>query len=137
MDFYQIYLAFQFISIVEEGLKEASQQHLSKALILAAPTTIRLKLYERSAIKCIYPSAEEQNRVNQAIRNIASGKIESSEAQELKKMIHQIHQRDPFNGIILACTELPLLQRKSAISDTLPVIDTLQVLAKRLVEEAQ
>ncbi len=95
-----------------ESLEEATRQHVSKALILAAPITINLKLYEQSAIKCLYPSSKEQQQVNQLIREIAGGKVEESQAQELRKIISQIHDRDPFDGIIIACTELPLVHRK-------------------------
>ncbi len=122
-----------FVNLVAEGLKESARQHISKALILAAPMTINLKLYEQSAVECLYPSPKEQQQVNQLIREIAGGKIEEGQAQKLKKIISQIHDHHPFDGIIIACTELPLLHKKMPFSDTLPVVNTIEVLAKQLV----
>ena len=122
-----------FVNLVTEGLKEAARKHISKALILAAPMTIHLKLYETSPIQCIYPSPEEQEQVNYLIREIAGGKIEDKQSQQLRKLITEIHKRHSFDGIIIACTELPLLHRKVPFSDTLSVVDTVEVLARRLV----
>ena len=95
--------------------------------------TINLKLYETSAIECLYPASKEQQQVNQFIREIAGGKVEDSQAQELRKIISQIHGHASFDGIIIACTELPLLHKKMPLSDTLPVVNTVEVLAKQLV----
>ena len=64
-----------FVNLVNEGLKEADRQGITKALILAAPLTIEFMLYERSGLQCIYPSAQEQLRVNQWIREVAGGKM--------------------------------------------------------------
>ena len=126
-----------FVNLVEESLEEATRQHVSKALILAAPMTINLKLYEKPAIQCLYPSLKEQQRVNQLIREIAGGKTEENQAQELRKIISQAYKRDPFDGIIIACTELPLLHKKVSFSDTLPVVNTAEVLAEKLVKLAR
>ncbi len=122
-----------FVNLVTEGLKEAAHHCISKALILAAPMTINLKLYEQSAVQCLYPSSKEQQQVNQLIREIAGGKVEEGQAQELRKMISQIHEHHRFDGIIIACTELPLLHKKMPFSSTLPVVNTVEVLAKQLV----
>jgi len=122
-----------FVNLVTESLKEATHQHISKALILAAPMTINLKLYEQSPIQCLYPPSKGQELVNQLIREIAGGRVEESQAQELRKMILQTHNHHPFDGIIIACTELPLLHKKVSLSDTLPVVNTVEVLAKHLV----
>jgi aspartate racemase len=122
-----------FVNLVTTGLQEAARQRITKALVLAAPLTIQLKLYETSHIQCIYPSPEEQQFVNQLIREIAGGKAREDQVEELRKRIAQIQARHPFDGVILACTELPLLHKKSAFSDTLPVINTIETLARELV----
>lgn len=122
-----------FVNLVEQGLKEATRQHISKALILAAEPTINLKLYEQSDIQCLYPSPKEQQQVNQLIREVAGGKVEERQAQELKKIISRIQKEHSINGIIIACTELPLIHQKMSLSDTLAVVNTVEVLAKQLV----
>ena len=103
---------------------------------MATQTTIDLKLYERSTIQCLYPSPQEQQVVSQLIREIAGGKVEESQAEEIRKIIFQIHGRDPFDGVIIACTELPLIHRKMPLSDTLQVVDTIEVLAKQMIKLA-
>lgn len=118
-------------------MKEASLLQCSKALILAAPLTISLKLYEQSDIECLYPPPEEQQRVNQIIREIAGGKVDETQANQLRKIISGMHEISSFNGVILACTELPLLHSKLPLSDNLPIVDTLQVLSTKLAAEAR
>ncbi|HEY2810106.1 MAG TPA: aspartate/glutamate racemase family protein [Rhabdochlamydiaceae bacterium] len=126
-----------FMNLVTEGIKDAVRQHISRALILAAPMTIHLKLYEISSVQCLYPPSKEQQQVNRLIREIAGGKVEKDQAQELRRMISQIHDHNPFDGIIIACTELPLLHQKMPFSDALPVVNTIEVLAKQLVALAR
>lgn len=125
-----------FVHLVNEGLKEAISQNITTALILASPLTIDSKLYETSSIDCIYPSSKNQKIINQIIREIAGGKIENSQVQKLKKIISETHAKDPFNGIIIACTELPLLHKMIPFSKTIPVINTVEILAKQLVKRA-
>lgn len=126
-----------FVHLVNVSLKEAARRHISKALILAAPTTIDLRLYETSVIQCLYPSPDEQTEVNRLIREVAGGKIEEAQAQKIRKIISQIQKRHSFDGIIIACTELPLIHRKIPFSETLPVVNSIEVLAEQLVRLAQ
>lgn len=126
-----------FVSLVKESLKKAKQFKISKALILSSETTIRLRLYEQPGIDCVYPPMADQRRINRYIREVAGGKINKSQSKELKKMISRLHKILDFDGVLIACTELPLIHANSSIQPrSLPVVDTIQVLAKTLVEKA-
>jgi aspartate/glutamate racemase len=127
--------------MVKEGLKAASNKKISKALIFAAQGTIDLKLYEQNRLKCIYPSQEEQQKINRIIREIAGGTINENQWTILRDIIASIYKANPFDGIILGCTELPLVHQAFLLScheegRILPVIDTVETLAARLVELA-
>ena len=50
-------LPLGFVNLIDEGLVEASRMGLAKVLILAAPLTIQMKLYERSLIQCVYSNS--------------------------------------------------------------------------------
>jgi aspartate racemase len=130
-----------FVNLVEEGLKEANTQNISKALILAAQGTIDLKLYEQNQLQCLYPSKEEQLQINRIIREVAGGTINGDQAIALNNIISANYKQDQFDGIILACTELPLIHQKFSLFrskdyPSLPIIDTVETLAKKLVELA-
>lgn len=128
-----------FINLIDEVLFEASRLRIQKALILAAQTTIDLKLYKD--LNCIYPSIEDQEKVNQIIREVAQGIVQERQAEVLRKIIEKLHKITPFDGVILACTELPLIHKSFSLSigesyQFLPVIDSVQVLAKKLIASA-
>jgi aspartate/glutamate racemase len=120
--------SFDFVNLVQESLQEASRLGISKPLILAAKSTIDLKLYEQTGLQCVYP--EDQNQIQKIIREVAGGEVSQQQAEKLAEII----QCSPIDGVIIACTELPLIHRKfPLIQAGLPVIDTVEVLAKRLL----
>lgn len=126
-----------FVSLVKESLKEAKRLKISKALILSSETTIRLHLYEQPGIDCVYPPHADQLRVNKYIREVAGGKINRSQSIELRKMISRLHKSFHFDGVLIACTELPLINAQLPLKlASLPIVDSIQVLAKVLVERA-
>lgn len=126
-----------FINLVDEGLAEAARLGLTRALILGAPLTISMKLYERSKIQCVYPREEDQQMVNEIIREIAGGRVEGDQSKRLMNVIAKTAKTTPFDGVIVACTELPLALAKTPIAQKLPIIDTMQVLSLRLVSLAR
>jgi len=126
-----------FVNLVKESLKEAKRLKISKALILSSETTIRLRLYEQPGIDCVYPPIADQLRVNRYIREVAGGKINDSQSKELKKMVSRLRKTLHFDGVLIACTELPLIHAQFPIKlNSLPIVDTMQVLSRVLVEKA-
>lgn len=127
-----------FVHLIEESIQEAFRRKISKALIFAAPYTIELKLYERSGLQCIYPPEEDQKIILKMIREVASGNITGQQADELERIIGSLRPEAKFDGVILACTELPLIHRKTPlVKSGLPIIDTVEVLAENLLNQAQ
>ena len=120
-----------FVNLVLESLKEAAHLGVSKALILSAQPTIDLKLYEQTGLKCIYP--EDQKQIQKIIREVAGGEVSQHQAAKLGEIIQS--SRLQIDGVVLACTELPLIHQKFPLSmqHNLPIIDTVGVLAKRLL----
>ncbi len=122
----------EFIHLVSESLREASRLKISKLLILASQTTIDLKLYESPNIPCVYPPEEDQNRIQSMIREVARGFSSLQQAEELEEMVLRLRPSLAFDGVMIACTELPLIYRKLPF-DAVPVIDTIEVLARSLL----
>lgn len=124
-----------FVNLVLEVLEEASRFNISKALILAAQTTIDLQLYEQLGLQCVYPSPEDQKQIQKMIQEIAGGTVTENQSAKLREIIKFIRDKSQVDGVIIACTELPLIHRKFPLSelDELTIIDTVEVLAKRLL----
>ncbi len=129
----------RFVNLILESLEEASRCKVSKALILGAQTTIDLRLYEQGRILCVYPSEEEQKYIQKIIREVAGGSILVHQAVKLGSIIKTFQEKFLVDGVIIACTELPLIHREFPLSESvdLPILDTVEVLAKRLLVLSQ
>jgi aspartate/glutamate racemase len=110
-----------FVNLVTESLKEASRLKVTKA--------IDMKLYE-TGLQCVYPNGEDQKHIQSMIREVAGGEVTEHQAAKLEEIIRKHTQID---GVIIACTEIPLILRKFPLQVRLPMIDTVEVLAKKLV----
>lgn len=124
----------EFVHIVNQSVSKAKRLGISRALVLSAQKTIDLKLFEQEGLKCNYPKESDQIEINRIIREVASGVIGIEQRDTLKRIIVSA---GPIDGVILACTELPLIHQAFALSHDLPIIDTLEVLARRLIELAR
>lgn len=124
-----------FVNLIVESFQEAKRCSISKALILSSQATIDLKLYEHIGLQCTYPSIEDQKQIQKMIRKIAVGIVTENQGKKLKEIIELSKQDPAINGVLIACTELPLIYRKFLLStwESLTVIDTLEILAKRLL----
>lgn len=131
--------AMTFVSLVQESLAEASARHISRPLIIAAQATIDLKLYEQKGFQCVYPSEQDQKLVQTMIREIAGGVVTNGQRLKLAGIIESFQKQSLVDGVIIACTELPLIHRKFPLSGfvELPIIDTVEVLAQRLLVLSQ
>lgn len=124
----------EFVHLVNDSISEAKSMGIAKVLVLSAQKTIELKLYEKDGVIIVYPSKTDQVEVSRIIREIAGGVVNSEQAETLKRIISHA---DSIQGVIVACTELPLVHQTFPLSDQLPVIDTVEVLAQRLIALAR
>jgi aspartate/glutamate racemase len=127
-----------FIHLVREGMSAALGLKISKPLVFAAQATIDLKLYDGDRLNCVYPSNEEQQKVNLIIREVAGGNVNDHQVTTIKNIIAHNYKEASCNGILFACTELSLIYSLLGSEEHLspPIVDTAQVLARKLVELA-
>ena len=129
-----------FLNIVATTMQYALQQNMKRVLVLGSDTTIQLQLYRSEVIEYVVPEVSDQLIVNEAIKNILTGKIEEQDAYRLVDLAKKYYQAKPFDAIILACTELPLLKEyfNSLIHvelEQVKILDTLTLLASCVVQE--
>ncbi len=80
------------------------------------------RLYERYNIDVIVPDQAGKTEVNRIIyEELCLGKINDTSRREYQKVIQQLEQQGA-QGIVLGCTEIPLLI--SAQDATVPLFDT-------------
>lgn len=132
----------KFVHIVRATITYAQTLNLNRLFILGTETTIQANLYKQGMTTCITPTPEDNVIVNAIIQNILKGNITKSDAVQLESLVSAYFQKTPFDAVVLGCTELPLLNTVFPLNitdihrGTLPVLDTIKILAKTLVKKA-
>lgn len=94
----------------------------------------RGRMEERYGIKVIVPDRIERDIVHRIIyEELCLGVIRQSSKETVKKIIYGLRLRGA-EGVILGCTELPLLIKQEDVN--IPVFNTTEIHAKAAVEYA-
>ena len=90
------------------------------------------KLKEKHGLDVIIPSEEERQIVHDVIyKELCLGEIKRSSKEQFKKIIQNLVSNGA-EGIILGCTEIPLLIKQEDVE--VPLFDTTMLHAKAAVE---
>lgn len=123
----------EFISIIDEVVDQVSKKKIAKVGLLASPSTIKFGLFDNAFqefnIDVIMPTEREQARLEKIIRRVIEGRILESDQLNLILIADALKRRGAA-GIILGCTELPLVFPKRF---TIPVFNSLEILANALL----
>jgi aspartate racemase len=120
------YSVAPLLSIVEATANKASQENMKKLLLLGIKFTMQSTFYQdyckKLSIEVITPLDEEQDEINTMIFDeLVIGLFK----QESKKRIIQIINGYKVDGVILGCTELPLILNQN---DTeVKLLDTVEI----------
>jgi len=124
------------INMIEEAAAEVEQAGISKIGILATDGTVKTGIYQKAlkarGIEAEIPDEKSQLAVMEAIYAVKAGCDLKEATQILEPALIYMSRR--VDAVIAGCTELPMLLRGFAYG--LTVIDTLQVLARRIVARA-
>ncbi|MCZ7383608.1 MAG: amino acid racemase [Candidatus Methanoperedens sp.] len=105
------------LSIVDETCKRASNMKLKKLGLMGTKFTMESDFFQKAfhdaGISIIVPMKDEQQFIhNKIISEIALGIIKNSTRQELLSVVKSMIDEDSIDGLILGCTELPLILEK-------------------------
>ncbi|MBI4033323.1 MAG: aspartate/glutamate racemase family protein [Candidatus Blackburnbacteria bacterium] len=122
-----------FVSIIEAVGDEVEVQGISKVGILASPLTIGFGLFQRTLEKreigVIIPNKRQLIALERIIRSVIAGCVTKRDVQELVSIARDMKRRGA-EGIILGCTELPLVFPQNF---SLPVFDSIKIVARALL----
>ncbi len=118
------------ISIVEETLKTAEKHHLENVGLLGTKFTMRADVYQkafsRKNIKITTPNKDEQEYIHtKLVEEIGMGEIVEDTQQELLSIIKRMIDDDSIDGVVLGCTELPLILTKNEFG--IPFLNTTEI----------
>lgn len=126
----------EFYSMMNLVADEVSRRDLQKVYVLATPTTIKFDLYgkvlSKKGIKVFYPENGIQRLHERIIRNMVRGKKVMKDIKKLEISTKRFIKKNKLNGIVLGCTELPLVFPKNNFKN---VIDCMDILADKLLEK--
>jgi len=110
--------------------------NIKKVGLLASTGTAKAGIYHKAAsgIELIMPDENEQRMVMDAIDRIKAGYTQGRPQSDILKVAKALVKKGA-EAIIAGCTEIPLVLNQKDL--TVPLVDTLQVLARAVVREAK
>jgi aspartate racemase len=127
-----------WLHIVEVVANVAASQGCSKLGILGTRFLMEGKVYrevlQNRGIEAVNPRAEQTERINTLIfEELVKGTLESSTREYFRGVAAEL-TRAGCDGVVMACTEIPLILRPEDVE--VPLLDSTRLLAKAAVEEA-
>lgn len=126
------------IHIAEVTADRILQQGLSKVGLLGTRYTMERDFYHqrlsRRGIECIVPDKTEREFLHHCIMNeLVTGDFSMDSKKRVIKIIDQL-EKDGAEGVILGCTEIPLLINQD--DSRLPLFNTTEIHARAAVDFA-
>jgi len=124
------------ISIVEETCKVAHDAGLKRIALLGTKVTMNSHFYRRvfskKGIEIITPHETEKDYINEKLfTEIMHDNIVDETKEKLLKIVRRMIHEDHIQGVILGCTELPLILTKDEFG--IPFLNTAKIHAKSAV----
>jgi len=133
LDDLQVFAKSPFISLIDEVSRQVKKARIKKVGLLATPMTLRSELYQvalkKLGIRVVIPNTDELIELESVIRRVIAGTDTFRDAQILESITRSLNMLGA-RGIILGCTELPLIFPKDF---SLPVFDSIDILARALL----
>lgn len=127
-----------WVSIAEPVVERARRSGHGKVLLLGTVFTMGSdffpRAFSRAGIETILPAPDEREAVNRVIyRELVRGEV-LGESRALVAAVIERLAREGAGGVVLACTELPLLLRPGDVS--IEVFDTTAIQAHHALDLA-
>ena len=124
------------ISIVEETARAAGDRGLGRLALLGTKFTMQGTFYQEvfttAGIELFVPESPEQLYIHdKLLGEIGLGRIVEGTRRELLAIIERMRERFAIDGVILGCTELPLILTED--TPALPFLDTIRIHAESAV----
>ena len=132
-------ITIPFLHIAEACGLKISELGLKKVALLGTRFTMEKDFYktfifEKFGIEVIIPTKTEREIIHYTIYNeLVHGLIKNESREKFKQIISNLEERGA-QGVILGCTEIPMLISDSDVN--IPVFNTTEIHAEKAVEWA-
>jgi len=128
----------EVLSIMDATAQEIRKEGIAKIALLGTKQTMEYGFFQRTfasyGIEAITPAEKDREYVNNVIWNeLVHGKITDESREGYKRVIDRLVQRGA-KGIILGCTEIPLLIKPS--DSPVKTYDTTTIHARAVLDYA-
>lgn len=118
------------ISIVAETCKKAGERKLQKVGLLGTAFTMKSRffqaVFDKNNITMVVPNSEEQAYIHRKLMTeIELGKLFDETRHGLLNIVKRMMAEDGIEGVILGCTELPLILPNDAYG--IPFFNTTKI----------
>ena len=125
------------VSIVEETCKEVKRNNAKKVGLLGTIITMEKDFYKdvfrKEGIEIVVPNKETRNFINNKINDeLEKGIIRDETREEITRIIKDMIKHNQIEGVILGCTELPLLYKER--EEEFKIYDTVDIHVNSLVD---
>ena len=132
------YSPLEVLSIMDATTQEIQRDGLTKVGLLGTKPTMEYGFFQKTfasyGIETIIPEAEDRAEINQIIwRELVHGKITDTSKRMYQEVIDKLVNKGA-KGIILGCTEIPLLIKQS--DSPVKVYDTTAIHARAILNYA-
>jgi aspartate racemase len=126
------------VSIVEATRQKAASLGLEKLGLMGTQFTMQADFYPRAfaagGMSVIAPGAENQQLIQHRLETeIELGVLKDSTREELLTIAKGMVDQESVKGVILGCTELPLILTQTTY-DGIPFLNTTAIHVERIVE---
>jgi aspartate racemase len=123
-----------FVSMINAVVENVLKEKKKKIGLIATPITTKTKLYQKALeanrIETIIPTQEQIDIQATVIRNVIAGRLLKSDSLKLRGIADSLKRRGA-EGIILGCTEMPLVFPQTY---TVPVYNSVNILSRALLQ---
>lgn len=137
-DYIEQNIDIPMIHIADAAAKEIKNKNIEKVALLGTKFTMEGDFYKKRLkeknINVIIPREEEREVVHNTIYNeLIDGVILDESREKFQKIIQNLYARGA-EGVVLGCTEIPLLIKDE--DSSIPVFDTTKIHSEAAVEYA-
>lgn len=130
-------ISVPFLHIAEATGQEIIARNLKKVGLLGTKFTMEKEFYkevlrEKFGIEVVIPNDQDREQVHRIIyHELVHGQIKEESREEYEMIIRRMEEAGS-QGVILGCTEIPLLISPSDVN--IPIFDTTTIHATKAVE---
>lgn len=125
------------ISIVEETYINAQEMGLEKIGLIGTKFTMENDFFKKPFLshnkEIVVPNQSEQQYIHRKIvEELENGIVNNETKMEFLNIIDQMMNRDNIQGVILGCTELPMLIQNEDL--TIHLLNTTEIHVNKIVD---